>query len=580
MRRAERAGQRRNAQRGWWPALGALALCGAYALTAGGSSGADATSTSTSTSSPPTTASTTSSTLTTSTLTTSTLTTSTTTPRARTWLGSYGVVSSATLAENARPGTTAWQIPPGDDPTAIQGFADHVYAADGQSVGLYVSTRLAHWRVIAFRMGYYHGRGARAVWQSTTQVGLAQPACTIDSRVNMVSCANWRLSLRVHLTKAFVPGDYLLKLDAGSHAQSYVPLTIWDPSSRATYVISNRSMVEQGWNTYGGYSFYAGTGPCILDTATYPVCNRARVVSFDRPYSTGLGASDFLSNEYPLVRLCEQYGLDVTYVSDVTINDHPSLLLAHRVLLSLDHDETWTYAERLGVQAATQHGVNVVYFGAAAMVRHARLQASPLGPNREEVDYRNAYEDPLNGVGDPHQVTGNTWWDGPAPWPPLSQIGVNYSGYLDPGVSVPLLISDASSWVFAGTGLSDGSSLPGAIGSDFDHVIGSTLTPSNLQVLAHSPIPAALATVAGGVWAGYSYSDMVYFTDPRSQAGVLDTGDNIWIADLRACARGVSCAAPTIARITGNILRVFGRAPAGRVERPVPNLASISPAGS
>ena len=58
---------------------------------------------------------------------------------------------------------------------------------------------------------------------------------------------------------------------------------------------------------------------------------------------------------------------------------------------------------------AVAHGVNVVYFGAAAMVRHARLESSPLGPDREEVDYRDAYEDPLNGVGNPMQVTGNTW---------------------------------------------------------------------------------------------------------------------------------------------------------------------------
>jgi hypothetical protein len=47
----------------------------------------------------------------------------------------------------------------------------------------------------------------------------------------------------------------------------------------------NRSMVEQGWNTFGGYDFYQGQGPCILDSNRYPPSNRARAVSFDRPYA-------------------------------------------------------------------------------------------------------------------------------------------------------------------------------------------------------------------------------------------------------------------------------------------------------
>ena len=49
----------------------------------------------------------------------------------------------------------------------------------------------------------------------------------------------------------------------------------------------NRSLVEEAWNTYGGYSFYSGEGPCIIDDSTYPACNRARVVSFDRPVQRG-----------------------------------------------------------------------------------------------------------------------------------------------------------------------------------------------------------------------------------------------------------------------------------------------------
>jgi hypothetical protein len=513
--------------------------------------------------------------------TTSSIATTRTTVATATSLGPDGVRSSAIAAENARRGTLAWRIAPGTSPTAIEGFANLTYAAVGSTVRFYVTTDAPTFRATAYRMGWYQGLGARQIWTSPVERGAAQSECPLDAATNTVGCDNWRVSFVMKVTPSFAPGDYLIKLVAGPREASYVPLTVWDPTSTAAYVIMNRSLVEQGWNTYGGYSFYGGEGPCIIDTTAYPACNRARVVSFDRPYSSGFGASDFLTNEYPLVQLVEKEGLDVTYITDVTLNEHPNILMNHRALLSLDHDEAWTYTQRLAVHDAVAHGVNVVYFGAAAMVRHVRLEPSPLGPDREEVDYRNAAEDPLDGVGNPMEVTANTWNDPPADWPPTSQIGVEYSGYLHPGDYVPFVVADAASWVFRGIGLRDGSALPGVIGSDFDRVTSSAQTPANLMILAHSPIPAGEATISGGTWDGVSYSDMVYFTDPTSNAGVIDTGDNTWIGDLRPCQVQTSgCSRRALSKITNNILRLFGQGPAGELEPSTSNLRSIAPAGS
>src|ERR1019366_7402819 len=170
--------------------------------------------------------------------------------------------------------------------------------------------------------------------------------------------------------------------------------------------------------------------------------------------------SDFLTNEYPLVQVMEREGLDVTYITDVTLSTDPAILADHRVLLSLDHDESWTYAERLALLHAQAHGLNAVFFGAAAMVRHVRLEPSIMGLNRQEVDFRDSYEDPLFAQGnDPNNVTGNTWETPPASWSPLSQIGVQYSGFLSPNVFVPMVVADASSWVFKNTNLANGATL-------------------------------------------------------------------------------------------------------------------------
>jgi hypothetical protein len=499
--------------------------------------------------------------------------------RWHTFLGPDGVVSTAVIAENRRPGTTAWQLT--DQPATgfIEGFANQNYTAGGP-VTLYVSTSAPSFSVTAYRMGYYGGKGGRRVWQSASIPGVAQPPCPLTPGVNMVSCDNWSPSVTMDVTRAFVPGDYLLKLVGTGGLQSYVLLTVWDPQSRAAYLVMGRTLTEEGWNTFGGYSYYQGQGPCAPGSDTYPVCNRARVVSFDRPMSTGDGASDFLSNEYPLVRWAEQHGLDVTYATDVTVDEHPTMVLQHRALLSLGHDETWTNGDRLAALAAQADGVNIVFFGAAAVLRHSRLQASPFGPDREEVDYRDSTEDPLAQGGDPMAVTGNTWSSPPSSWSEIPLTGQIYSGYLEPGAApVPLIVWNGSSWLFRGTGLGDGSSVPGVIDSDIDHV-DPGVGPSNLEVLAHSPVPLHVAYTNQGTWGGNTYADTTYYTDPTSKAGVFDAGTVNWIFAMSPCAAGTHCPGTAIDKMTGNLLWLFGQGPAGLHQPSTPNWQAVNPPGS
>jgi hypothetical protein len=492
-----------------------------------------------------------------------------------------GVVSSAVVAENAKAGTTAWKLA-NQGPGFVQGFADKNYAAVGDSVTLYVSTDATSFSVVAYRMGWYRGTGARAVWSSPPVAGGVQPACPVAPDTNMVACDNWARSLSVPITAAFVPGDYLFKLTGAGGQQNYVLLTVWDPASAATYLVMNRSLVEQGWNTYGGYSYYEGRGPCLLDNHGYPPCNRARVVSFDRPFAGGHGSSDFLDNEYPLVEYAEEIGLDVTYCTDICVSEHPSFLLRHKALIGLDHDETWTNSERVGALDALHAGVNMAFFGAATLVRHARLEPSPLGSDRQQVDYRDSTEDPLNGHGDPMEVTGNTWAAPPSSWTASTFTGLTYSGFVRDGQpSQPLVVWDPSAWVFRGLKVASGSSFPGMINSDIDHISPGPGLPPGVQVLAHSPIPLSLAYTNQGSWNGSTYSDMTYYTDPSSKGGVFSSGDNIWVHTLEPCAgAGTPCSTAFARAVTANVFWLFGQGPAGTTRPSVPNWSDVVPPGS
>ncbi|HEY1573029.1 MAG TPA: N,N-dimethylformamidase beta subunit family domain-containing protein [Pseudonocardiaceae bacterium] len=493
--------------------------------------------------------------------------------RPATRLTDDGVQASWVVKENELPGSSEWRITGAPATGFIAGFADRTYATIGQPVRLFVSTSATSFHVEAFRVGYYRGAGGRLVWVSPDFHGGVQAACPLVKGINLVSCASWAPSLTVQVTQSFPPGDYLLKLVGAGHEQSYVPLTVWDPASRATYLVKNDVFTWQAWNPYGGYDYYQGVGTC--PPGVYPLCTRARVVSFDRPYGDGHGAGDFLSMEAPLVRLLERDGLDVTYVDDLTVQDHPNVLSGHKVLLSPGHDECWSLGERNAIQQANHAGLNIAFFGASAVLRHVRTQPSPLGPDRELVDYRDSAADPLDGRGDPKQVTGNTWASPPTNLPEDDFVGESYNGFLEPGVHADLTVADPTAWIFKGTGLTKGSKVPGVIASDVDSLEPVAAHPPDVQVLAHSPLPVRQGEAAsrdGPVF----YSDMTYYTDPAGQAGVWDSGTNNWIPALAAGCAGTPCPVPTM---TTNVLRLFGQGPAAHQTPSRPNWRTYYPSG-
>lgn len=477
--------------------------------------------------------------------------------------GPDGVEARWVITENAKPGTTAWQIT--GTAGGIDGYADHVQATLGQKVNLYVSTTAPHYRVTAYRMGYYGGAGGRMVWQSPDEEGFAQPPCPLTSGINMVQCS-WSVSLSFTVTSAWVQGDYLLKLVGDGGQQSYIPLTIWDPSSHATYLVQNSVLTWQAWNDFGGYDFYGGAAPG--QTPTYD--DRARVVSFDRPYaaSFGSGAADFPIEEYPLVRFMEQHGLDVTYGTDITTDEDPASLLDHRVVLSLGHDEQWSLSMRDAATTALDHGVNIVFFGASPVLRKVRLQPSPLGAGRQEVNYRDPPEDPLYGV-DNADVSQNQWAQPPANLPSSLLVGSTYLGY---GIDDPLVVSEPSSWLFAGTGLAEGAQLPGVILADYNGYVPDGPNPPGVEILAHSPVTTN--------YGDSGYADTTYYTVAGSDAGVFASGTNGWIPAMAPCgAESATCVAPDLDQITANLLDVFGQGPVGQRYPSQANWQSFYPQG-
>jgi hypothetical protein len=428
--------------------------------------------------------------------------------------------SAAIIAENTKPGTAWWVTTPqraGD----IEGYADKVSAVLGETVRLFVSTKATSFRVQAYRMGYYQGIGARLVWESAEIPGVRQPPPALIAPTNTIECP-WNPSITVTIDSSWPPGAYLLKLVGATSEQQFIPLCVRDDTSRAAVVIQHSVTTWQAYNRWGGYSLYYGNKNGALsythDPAGGTYADRARMVSFDRPYDHdwASGAADFVGNEFPAIFQAERLGLDVTYWTDVDLHARPQLLNSHRALVSMGHDEYWSQPMRDAAAQAVAAGVNLAFLGANACYRQIRLQPSPLGPDRVQVCYKSAAEDPMTHQ-NPALVTVN-WPQAPVSRPEAEVIG---STYQDVQALADMVITDASSWLFSKTGLANGQHLPRAVQGEFDRYVPGGAGPTTVDVLAHSVVPNR----------GNNYSDVTWYTVPGG-GGVFSSGNASWVGQL------------------------------------------------
>ena len=485
-------------------------------------------------------------------------------------------VADWVVEENRRPGTLAWVIRPRPLPAgvlppwpaALEGFADRVSYERGDEVGLYVSSTSTRVRAEVYRMGYYQGHGARLVETSPEFAGRVQPAPDLVPGVNTIEC-RWQRSTALRVGPDWLPGAYLVRLVGSGGQRHYVPLMVRDDASTAAIVVQSSVTTWQAYNLWGGYSLYGGA-------PTGALADRSRVVSFDRPYRNPdqNGSADFLGNEFPFVYLAERHGLDVTYWTDVDLHARPGLLARHRCLVSLGLDEYWSWPMRF--DGATDHlarGCNLAFLGANACYRQIRFEPSPLGADRRVVCYKDAAADPIHSS-DPKLATGASWsTDLPGyEYPESELIGVMYQAF---GANAPFVVADGSSFAFAGTGLRSGDLLslaPGGrqlVGSEFDGFEPGLPGPRNVEILGHSPVSSA---------GGRLHSDATYYTHP-SGGGVFATGTASFVPLLwdgvpalaNGLSYGVAPIAPTLARITLNVLAELAKGPASQHRPSVAN---------
>ena len=445
--------------------------------------------------------------------------------------------------ENAKPGNPEWQLTT-EASGQIEGYASATSINHGETINIYVNTTDPSYLLEVYRMGWYGGAGARRVFGPVSVPGVRQTIPPPDPTTGIVEC-HWTNPYAIVSGADWTTGIYLVKLTAGTTGvQKFVKFVVRDDASTANHYFQDAVTTAEAYNNWGGKSLYG-----FNSSNSQPAVK----VSFDRPFVDGAGTGTFLWQwEYNMVRFLEREGYDVAYCTNIDTARRGTLLLRHKSFVVVGHDEYWSWDMRTNVESARTNHVNLAFFAANTCYWQIRLEANSSGTaDRTIVGYKEQAltKDPfaLDRTRTNDNLITTNWRASPVNDPESKLVGVMY-GY-DP-VNADIVIDNVTGapWVFAGTGLTTGSHLPGLLGYEVDAI--STGSPTNIIRLGHSPYQNT--SVNPPVT---NYSDMTVYTG--SGATVFATGSIQWAWGVDSWNAGATLVNPAAQRVTENVLHQF-----------------------
>lgn len=391
-------------------------------------------------------------------------------------------------AENRLPGSKDWKIGSGSTVAAddlgrqIKGYASATSVNRGEAIDFHVSTDPPRpFTVSVFRMGDYGGLGSRHLTDSPTLPGVKQGEPTIVPGTGTISC-QWDASWTLKVPEEWVSGSYLAAFTTDDGHRSFAPFVVRDDSRRADFLVVLPFSTYQAYNQWPldgatGKSFYYGYGHAgevgdiaeasasLTDPNGYPISfgTRARKVSFERPYN-GVGLPQRADMDYAFMQWAERSGYDVAYATSIDLHEGRIDPSQYSALVFSGHDEYWSQTMRDIVSAAVDRGTHVAFMGANNVYWHVRFEPDPRGRGQQLMVCYKSDPDPEPDASGPTKLWRTTAAHNAKA--EQSLIGVQYNGI--PKQEMPLIVSSADHWLWAGTGVREGDAIPRVVGGEAD----------------------------------------------------------------------------------------------------------------
>ncbi|MEI8149564.1 MAG: N,N-dimethylformamidase beta subunit family domain-containing protein [Actinomycetes bacterium] len=280
-------------------------------------------------------------------------------------------------------------------------WLDHSSASCGQSIkvhaALYESdnneTVPGPRYIAAWRIGYYNGSGAREVWRSL-EIKLKPGKSTTIHDATRYTEARWPVSTTFNVGTDWTPGFYLIvSLSPFGQVENAAPLIVRSPLGSSKMVMMQSFLTWSAYNSFGGRSTYEGPNRDGVSSHS----QRSRIASFDRPL-LGSGAFALQRDAIPLIQFTESQGLNIDQVSDLDVNQWPSLTSNYNAIIVGGHAEYFTQRMFNTFISARNQGINLAIFGANTAYWQTRLESSRTGVDRHLIMYRKAVDDPNTNV--------------------------------------------------------------------------------------------------------------------------------------------------------------------------------------
>lgn len=373
--------------------------------------------------------------------------------------------------ENRQPGAD-WQLTrvrvdkSGYRSPWVEGYCSKQSISAGDSIDIMISADPPRpVTVEIFRMGYYDGKGARLM--KTLGPIDCEPQPTPKPGPKDLHECHWKPSASLTIPDDWLSGVYLGRMttrpqeEDEPYWQNYVVFIVRD--DRPADILFQCS--DNTWQAYNKW-------PSHYSVYTNPkgVQGPWSDVSFDRPYSREAqysnimndpltaGSGEFVNLEFPLAYWLEKNGYDVTYCSnsDMVSPDHG---LKCKAFISVGHDEYWDIRQYNSVKKMRDEGVSLLFLSGNTICWVTPMRPSSDGrPNR--IMFRGG---PYGGEHDHAVYREKT--HGPYP-----ERGPD-EGYLLGARNIRIVtgggdwtIAKPDHWIFAGTGVKKGDSIPGLIG--------------------------------------------------------------------------------------------------------------------
>lgn len=492
----------------------------------------------------------------------------------------------------------------------IEGYPDRLSYRPGDTVSFACRTRSTSFAVEVARVGATR----EIVWRRNDVPGRWQD---VPEGASARGC-DWAESFHYEIPQGQRSGYYEVVLRAVDEFDGRLAEHVGFFAVRPERVSSaeQRLLLVLATNTYNAYNDWGG--PSLYTGGTK--------VSFHRPFAPGFlrkpephvrypnvtdiddpehehfrswadvhglarwsGSAGWHNWERVFVAWAEREGYTVDVVVSADLEFHPEVLEGQRLVVSVGHDEYWSWGMRDTLEAHIARGGNAAFFSGNAVFWQVRYEDD----GTTMVCYKSAHhDDPLYGTDDQERTT-TMWCSALVGRPENLLTGVSFSrgGYVRMGRAVPrasggYTVWRPEHWVFSGTGLrygdvfgtrdavvayevdgcelqlSDEDGLPGPTGRDG--------TPGEFVVLATAPArlwardelpsryrsgePGDLETIAEAVFGDASSPHVARLAHNHAVMGTYTRGGTVFTAGTTDWAYGLAGRDPEVCKVTRTVL--------------------------